>query len=75
MEKTKPILTIGIPEASFEIVQRLQKQIKRQMKDYHVLVYASNGDEPKFQVFYEKDFNKVKFNELKEIVKGELIKN
>ena len=73
----KPILTIGISERFREDLQRLQAQFSEQLSDYHVIVYmmAVNDEamaEPKFQAFYEKDFNEVKYEELKQIVKDSM---
>jgi hypothetical protein len=39
------------------------------MPDYYILVHGTYEDNPSFQVFYEKDFNEVKFEVLKQIVK------
>ncbi len=62
MEKTKPIFTIGLPsmETNKQIID-LQKRFDVEFKGYHVLVYCHFGDEIKFAAFYEKDFNKVKY--------------
>jgi hypothetical protein len=67
----KPIFLIGVPNdiRSEEQVHNIRKAIERKIKDYHVLVYTSNTSEFDFKCFYEKDFDNVRFEELKEIVK------
>ena len=75
----KPIFLIGLPrpdmgvsrqshQAWKEFLEQTQSALIKKFDDYHVLVYEHPGNEPKFQVFYEKDFNKVKYEELKQIV-------
>lgn len=52
----------------------MQKNLLSLEKDYHVVVYlAINVDNPIIQVFYEKDFNEVKFDELKAIIENACI--
>jgi len=69
----KPIFTVGIPkpynkEKSLEELESVQKILERKFTDYHILVYFSSNEEVIFNCFYEKDFNEVKFEELKKIV-------
>jgi hypothetical protein len=42
------------------------------LEGYYVLVYKTNEEEIQFKCFYEKDFNDVKFEELKQTVKDML---
>jgi len=67
----KPIFIIGVPELlEAEYIEKLNKDIVSKMKDYHVFVYIDQTlKEFKFQAFYEKDFDEVKFEELKQIIK------
>lgn len=68
--KVKPIVLIGIPFASKQQISELEshEKIKSLKFDYHVLIINISDDKLKFEVFYEKDFNHVKFEELKELV-------
>jgi|LakMenEpi03Aug12_release.lakeMendotaPanAssembly.Ray.scaffolds.fasta_scaffold3184345_2 hypothetical protein len=67
----KPIFLIGVTNdiRNEEQVHNIRKAIQRKIKDYHVLVYTSKTSEFDFKCFYEKDFDNVRFEELKEIVK------
>ena len=70
---TKPIFTVGLPnQATQEILKDVQSNLDGQFNDYHVLVYSHFGEDVKFDCFYEKDFNQVKYEELKAIVKKRL---
>ncbi len=72
----KPIFTVGLPKcANLSDIETLNNKISEKMNDYHVLIYVSNSDGYIFEVFYEKDFNQVKFDELKKIIKNSLNKN
>jgi hypothetical protein len=69
----KPIFLVGIPyEAAFKI-QGIQKVLEQQLTDYHPLIYIHNKDEIEFRAVYEKDFDEIKFEELKEIVRGSVL--
>ena len=68
---SRPIFTVGLPLNDFD-QERLKETaplIKDAAPDYNVLVYTHGGNEFKFDVYYEKDFNEVKYEELKEIIK------
>ena len=65
--KSKPIFVIEVPKGND--IAKIRNAVKIDLYDYHVLVIASPITEPKFNTFYAKDMNEVKFNELKEIVK------
>jgi hypothetical protein len=70
----KPILIIKLPyefhmncESFEEIVKSIES---RTGQEYHVLpVIEKERTELDFQVFYEKDFTEVNYEELKEIIK------
>jgi hypothetical protein len=65
----KPIFTIHIPNINnVEEHRQIQEYLQRKFNDYHVLVYSSDKEEIEFKCFFEKDFNEVKFEELKKIV-------
>ena len=67
---SKPIFIIGLPaETNSDQMDSIQKNLYKQFKDYHVLVYCAFEDDIRFECFYEKDFNEVKYEELKQIVK------
>jgi hypothetical protein len=69
MNKPKPIFTIGIPiRIPIDDVAPLMESITDKFSDYHVLFYTSEEREFEFKCFYEKDFNEVKFEELKKMV-------
>lgn len=68
--ETKPIFVVKLPDImSHKDIIHLKCNLDKELSDYHILVVPSNVDEPKFEAFYEKDFNEVKFEELKQIVK------
>ncbi len=70
---TKPIFIVGLPnEMTQEILQETKSKLDEKFKDYHVLVHSHFGKDVKFDCFYEKDFNEVKYEELKKIVKERL---
>lgn len=74
----KPIFLVGIPmlnETNTEEDQRnahnLQKSLEQELDQYYPLVYMQSGSsEISFKCFFEKDFDKIKFEELKQIVLG-----
>ena len=73
----KPILVVSLPyTASIADYQDVRESLYERGigDDYHILVINSGKEETIIEVFYEKDFNKVKFEELKEIVKNSLKK-
>jgi uncharacterized pyridoxamine 5'-phosphate oxidase family protein len=66
----KPIFTVSIHNsADKEDVIRVEEMLMNKLPDYHVLIYLSSSDEPKFQTFYDKDFTEVNYEEMKEIIK------
>lgn len=69
----KPIFLAGIPDIkSEEQLSNIYKSLEQKITDYHVLVYPINTGIPIFECFYEKDFNQVKFEELKDIILNKL---
>ncbi len=73
--KPKPIVFINLPITDMsenDDFMRFGKDSRKAMPDYHVIVAMSDIKEIDIKVFYEKDFNKVKFDELKEIVKSNI---
>ena len=82
---SKPILIVRVPTGiclSKESLISIQAQVSEQVNnEYYVFVLSapdlktdSERTEVKFEVFYEKDFNEVKYEELKEIIKQSLNK-
>ncbi len=71
----KPIFIIGASFPDMKSYYRAQENIHQVLgEDYYCILYPHNHDTPHFQVFYEKDFNEVKYEELKQLV-GDLIIN
>jgi len=67
--KVKPILIVNIPNSyTRQIVQQLSEDIKKAITGYHIVVIQQDVPLITFEVFYEKDFNKVKYEELKELI-------
>jgi len=79
MKKTpKPIFAIGLPnitEENLDSMHQIQSKLGKSFKDYHVLTYANSGEVFKFDCFYLKDFNQVKYEELKNIIKEQQLIN
>lgn len=68
-----PIFTVGLPnQATEQVLNDVQSDLSGQFDDYHVLVYSHFGEDVKFDCFYEKNFNEVKYKELKAIVRSKL---
>ncbi len=68
MKVVKPIFTIGIPSEE-GLQNEVLDALTKKLDDYHVLFYNTYKEEFQFECFFEKDFNHVKFEELKQIVK------
>ena len=71
----KPILVITIQSGESEqSASAIQKIVKKTVdNEYHVIVVSVDIEQaPKFEVFYEKDFNEVKYEELKSIITNKL---
>ena len=54
---------------SFEQIEEVQKNLEQKLEQYYPLVYMTNSGEIDFKCFFEKDFDEVKFDELKQIVR------
>ena len=65
----KPIFIVKVPESLKEYFGVVTNSVRSGIKDYHCITVLSNVQDFEFQVFYEKDFNEVKYEELKQIVK------
>lgn len=67
---TKPILLVGLPQmVSREQIKEVKKDLERKLEQYYLLVYQTNGSEIDFKCFFEKYFDEVKYEELKQIVR------
>ena len=73
----KPILVITISKGeSKQSATDIQRIVKKTVdNEYHVIVVSVDIEQaPKFEVFYEKDFNEVKYEEFKSIIINKLNK-
>lgn len=74
----KPILVVGLPvnhiQNSLEIDMYCSNVLSHiKMEDYYTIVYPSRTiEEPKFQVFYEKDMIDIEFDQLQKIVTNKM---
>ena len=69
----KPIFAIGLSSFTDDcVLEETAQRLKRELKDYHTIVYVNSVDDIKLDCFFEKDFNHVKYEELKEIIKQSL---
>jgi hypothetical protein len=69
----KPIFLVALPHEAADKIQDIQKSLENQLTDYYPLIYIHNKDEIEFRAVYEKDFDEIKFEELKEIVRGSVL--
>lgn len=68
---SKPIVVIKMPQyASNNDINSLAEQFRLGtiQQDYHIIMFGTKLNDIDVQVYYEKDFNKVKFEELKDII-------
>jgi len=73
---TKPIFLVGLPsELDIKQFETIQTLLENKLIEYYVIVYRTNESEIQFKCFYKKDFDDIKFEELKAIVKNELKKS
>ena len=73
----KPIFIIGIPDwdcNSDDVRQPIESILTKLADDYHILIYPGNNNNFEFNCFFEKDFNEIKFNELKQLILDSLKK-
>lgn len=83
----KPICLIKVDSRSHKNcrgiieVYEVQKILDERLNDYHVLVVPFEQPDDEYfepmqlQVFYEKDFTKIQYQELKEIIEKSLQQN
>jgi hypothetical protein len=65
----KPIFIVGVPkELTENDFLKIKENLISQLRDYHTLIYTHTKPELEFNAFYEKDFNEVKYEELKELI-------
>jgi len=73
----KPIVLIEWPQSDIDcdyedgtnIADRIMRQTKPMTDDYYVILIGMEAiKKPNMRVFFEKDFNEVKYEELKAIV-------
>jgi hypothetical protein len=70
----KPIFLVELPiSTNEEEVIGIQSMLESKMTDYYSIVYRSRSSyDIDFKVFYEKDFDEIKYEELKEMVRSNL---
>ncbi|WP_374440586.1 hypothetical protein [Epilithonimonas sp.] len=59
----------------FPPIYKINEGLEERMPDYHVFVVpfdSKNEDAVKFEVFYEKDFTEIQYEELKKIIEETL---
>lgn len=52
---TKPIFCIGIPNATYDEIQKVKEATLYIQNDYYVIPFRINGDEVSFQLFNSSD--------------------
>lgn len=66
----KPILIVKAPITfKEEELDNIEDLLQGKFDDYHILLTTNQINSFDFQVFYEKDFNHVKLEELKKLIK------
>jgi len=67
----KPIFLVGLPTRGIDEgdIDYIHSKLNRELYDYHFLIYPYYGKNIKFECFYEKDFNEIKYEELKKIIR------
>lgn len=66
--KAKPIFTVGIPMATFDMIKESTTDIENKMPDYNILCFCSNGEDVLFECFNVDDLDTVAFEEFKAAV-------
>lgn len=65
----KPIFIIQIPDTTEqEDFVRHQKYLEGKFPDYYILIHSAPIEMVQFKMFYEKDFDEIKYEELKQLV-------
>ena len=67
--KAKPIIIIRIPDTTDKVTK---EDFGDMIKEYHIVTIREARINIEFEAFYEKDFNEVKYEELKQIIKDGL---
>lgn len=66
----KPIFIVKTPSMlTMEVTDKIKHGLKDQLDGYYVIIVQGDTGEFEFECFYEKDFNHVKYEELKQIIK------
>ena len=65
--KVKPIFIVGIPFSEAQDSVGIEKVLSDYLKDYYVITYVAKKD-IEFKCFYEKDFDEIKYKELKDLL-------
>jgi hypothetical protein len=68
----KPILIVRLPKQVINEITIIAEGFTEKFNDYHVLCLLSDVCQAEFECYYEKDFNEVNFEELKQIVESRL---
>ena len=68
MKGPKPIVVVTTPPLGKFSRDRLRYLFKPLKDEYHAFILEANVMAPKVEVFYEKDFNKIKYEELKKLI-------
>lgn len=70
----KPIFIVELPGNSFDMQTRdnVQHYLDEKFDDYHILVTTTYSDTIEYKAFFEKDFDEVKYEELKQIVRDNI---
>lgn len=75
----KPIVVAYVPSwITQHSIAELNSELRKAgfMDEYWLFVlYDRNSDTPRFEVFYEKYFNPIKYNELKALIEIKLNEN
>ncbi len=72
MKDVKPILITKITgngwDDYLDDIDHFNSTLEKVSEDYHIIFIPYSGKYIDFSVFYEKDFNDVKYEELKNII-------
>jgi hypothetical protein len=64
----KPIFLVSVPSHLWPDLNKIENYLENKFYDYHVLCISNDNEKIEFKVFFEKDFDEVKFDELKNVV-------
>jgi hypothetical protein len=65
----KPIFIVKVPEYLKENFEDISESLSNKINDYHCITILSDVEDFEFRGLYEKYFDEVKYEELKQIVK------